>query len=87
MSLIRLGVPPNVHRWELHLAGMKFSIHALLMLKSVEIATIQFCVLNKSPTPFLYRNVEGCPLIRRKAAVPARMADYIVRTARNDALC
>jgi hypothetical protein len=53
MSLIRLGVPPNVHRWELHLAGMKISIHALLMLKSVEIATIQFCVLNKSPTPFL----------------------------------
>ena len=40
---------------------MKISMHALLMLKSVETATIQFCVLNKSPTPIPYRNTGRLP--------------------------
>jgi hypothetical protein len=41
---------------------MKISMHALLMLKSVETATIQFCVLNKSPTPVRYRNIGRFPV-------------------------
>jgi hypothetical protein len=41
---------------------MKISMHALLMLKSVETATIQFCVLNKSPTPIPYRNTGRLPV-------------------------
>src|SRR5438128_8974854 len=79
---------PNVSRCELRLARMKISIYAPYAKERFETAR-QHSILHPErivANPSLIGLWKDCPLIRPKPAVTARIADYIVRTARNRAL-